>query len=166
MDLEKYLNQIDSISNKLMFSLNDFNLNEPFKIDDQTLEDFIKLTEIKKEIITEEEQRRANIVRIKPIVELNIDNEMKLFLTAVYIEILNEVRRKEFLKSIEKYDEHQPIFKDNNLFIHVRNCKELIDYNSLEWLKQSYVCKYEGKFLDASSFLREELLKIHSTPSL
>ncbi|KUO75225.1 MAG: hypothetical protein APF77_11355 [Clostridia bacterium BRH_c25] len=93
------------------------------------LDDLRNLTEIKKEIITDEEQRRANIVHIKPIMELDMDNEMKLLLTAVYIEVLNNVRKKEFIKSVEKYDIQQPIFnfKEKNLFSHVRDCKELID---------------------------------------
>jgi len=84
---------------------------------------------------------------------------MKLLLTAVYIEILNNVRKKEFIKSLEKYDIQQPIFKEKNLFSHVRGCKELIDYDILKWIKQSNICKYGEKFLEASSFIREELFQ-------
>jgi len=67
MDILEYLNQIDYISNNLIFTLDNYNINEPFKIDAQILDDLRNLTEIKKEIITDEEQRRANIVHIKPI---------------------------------------------------------------------------------------------------
>jgi hypothetical protein len=158
MDIEQYIYQIDSISDKLVFTLDD-DVSEPFKIDDQMLNDMLELIKIKKEIITTDEiSFAANIARIKPIIELNLDSETKLLLTSVYNEILNTVRKKEFIKSFEKYNAQQPIFQGNDLFNYVRNCNELIDCEAMEWTKQSNTFKYREKFLQ-TSFIGEELME-------
>lgn len=159
MDIEQYINQIDNISDKLIFTLEDYNMNDPFKIDGQMLKDMLELIKIKKEIIATDETRfAANIAYIKLIIELNLDGETKLLLTSVYIEILSAVRKKEFIKSFEKYNAQQPIFQGNDLLNYVRNCNELISCETLEWTKQSNTFKYHGKYLQ-TSFIREELME-------
>ena len=52
MNITEYLNIIDSISDKLVFNLEYYNTFEPFKIGCSTLNELIKLIELKRTILS------------------------------------------------------------------------------------------------------------------
>jgi hypothetical protein len=160
MNIAEYIDYIDQISEKTLYKLDNNNINEPLKIDSPLICDFMYFVDIKRELITDSEKKIASYRYINPIINLDVDSETKILLTAIYIDLINSIRRKEFIKSFEKYNENHPIFKGNDLFSYVRDCRELINYNNLSWIKkQNDICQYNSRFYKVNGYLREELLE-------
>ena len=84
-------------------------------------------------------------------------------MTAIYNEICSKASEKRFLRSKEKYKSEQPIFRDNDLYNHVRSRKELINYDKLQWHKIENVCQYANKYFTTNTFIKYEILSfVHS----
>jgi len=150
MDIDSYLRNVEVISN--IFCSNTKYVNkrpnpiEPYLLDEIITNIILDMIEVKKQVITKHEINISNIVNNSIIDSLDVDSETKFIMTAIYIEICSRVNKKIFLQSIEKYKSEQPIFKDNDLYNHVRNCKELINYDKLHWHKIENVCQYANKY--------------------
>lgn len=111
MNLEDYLSFIESYSNKMLFKCNRYNNNDPLENDISFLDEIIKYIDIKRETITEQEIKRADIYSIFTMEKLDIDNETKLLLTSIYLDVINEIGEKEFIIYLNKYNRNQPIFE-------------------------------------------------------
>lgn len=159
LNLNEYITFIEEYSDKMLFRCNRYNINDPLGDNPLLMNDSIRYVNVKRSIITEHEKNRANIIHIPSITELNIDDETKLLLTSIYLDILNEIGKKELILCFDKYNKGQPIFEGNDLFEYVRRCGELIDYDAFIWLKESNFCKYDNKFFEATSILRGELIE-------
>lgn len=146
----------------MLFKCNRYNNNDPLENDISFLDEIIKYIDIKRETITEQEIKRADIYSIFTMEKLDIDNETKLLLTSIYLDVINEIGEKEFIIYLNKYNRNQPIFEKNDLFRYVRYCKELIDYDAFVWMKESNICNYNTKYFKADGFLRDELLEFIS----
>jgi hypothetical protein len=161
MDLDTYIQQIESIAYQVAVNSDGNKVRtwmEPYYLDENTLDKFFKMIEIKKQIITSDEQWQSEIFSIKRIETLNIDIETKILLTAIYLEVLEKVQEIWFLQSLEKYREDHPIFINNSLYKYVYDNK-LINFNILKWDKSGCFCEYNGRFYMPNSFLKEELLQ-------
>lgn len=162
MDLETYIKEIEIIANRVV---NDYKCNEirspiePYNLDQNMLNLFLQMVEVKKQLITENERKQTNMIRCRAIESLDADSDKKILLTSIYIEVWEKVQAIRFLQSMERYREDHPIFRNNNLYEHVRSDNELIDFNILNWDKIGCNCEYNGCFYQPNSFLREEVLQ-------
>lgn len=166
MDVNLYLSNIENMANEILNAnivrTGEIEIYEPYKITEEMLKRIIGLKDIKKQLITPNERRIADIVRIRSIDNLDISNEDKIMLISIYNDVRQAANDKEFVRSFELYDTRHPIFVGNNLFNHVRECRELIDYNALEWIKLSDYCKFEDKFYQPNVYIKKEMLEFIS----
>ena len=160
MDIDMYLRNIEIISDRYcnMYDIKVIDLAEPYPVDQHIIDTLMNMVEVKKQIITTDEIKRSNIANNRTINSLNIDTETKLMITAIYNEICYKTNEKRFFRSMEKYKYDQPIFKDNDLYSHVRRCGELINYSALQWHKMGNVCQYADKYYVVNDYIKDEIL--------
>lgn len=160
MNITEYIDYINQLSKKTLYKLDYYNIYEPLKIDSQLICEFMDFIAIKRELITDIEKKIAIHSCINSAINLDVDRETKILLTSIYLDLINNIRKKEFIKSFEKYNKNHPIFRGNDLFNYVRDCGELINYSGLSWVKnQNDICQYNSKYYKVSVYLREELLE-------
>lgn len=104
MDVNEYINFIEDYSERLLFKRDRYNISDPLCDSLLLLNDSIKYIDIKRSIMTEHEIRKANLIHIPSIEKLNIDKDTKLFLTAIYLDVLNVIGKKELIICHDKYD--------------------------------------------------------------
>lgn len=158
MDLDTYIQEIETIASRVA---DDYEIGppiEPYSLDQKMLDSFFQMIEVKKQLITENEKKQTNMIRCRVIDSLDVKSEIKILLTAIYIEVWEKVAEIQFRRSIEKYRKDHPIFRKNILYEYVRHDNELIDYNILKWDKIGCYCEYNGCYFRPSSFLEEEVL--------
>lgn len=159
MDINTYLKNIEIISDGYLdINENIMNIDGPYPIDDNIISILMDMVKVKRQIITVNEIKTSNIINNKTINSLNVEAETKLIITAIYIEACSKAKEKKFLRSMGKYRCGQPIFKGNDLFNHVRSCRELINYDVLHWQKIGNICQYANKYFAVGGFVRDEIL--------
>lgn len=159
MDIDDYLKYIDQLSDKFIFKLDAYNFDEPLKVDEKLVSEFMDFLDIKRQTITDSEEKTANFMRVKSILSMDLNNETKLILIAIYFDLISVIREKQFIMSFDSYNKEQPIFSNNDLFNYVRHCRELINYDALKWSKFGGICSYDDKFLVAGNYIKEEILE-------
>lgn len=162
MDKDTYVNNLDIVAEKL---LSDSNCGEVcasslgmYMLDSEAIAVIMEMVDYKKEIITQSEINRADLNNNPMIDLLDMEDKTKIIMNAIYNDIYDKACKKEFLQSMEKYRIGQPIFTGNDLYKHVRDCNELIDYEKLTWEKAANVCSYGNKYYIVNSYIKEELL--------
>jgi hypothetical protein len=162
ISLDSYICNIEGIAKKIA-SDNKFDvvipIAERYLLDEYTINTFLQMIEVKKQIITEGERWQSEMHSNISIDALDVDPETKILLTSIYLEVWEKVREIRFLRSLEKYSKEHPIFQCSNLYEHVRNCRELIDLNILSRPKVGTYYEYNDYFLKPSCFLGEEALQ-------
>lgn len=162
MDIDQYVQEIDYIAAQVA---NDYDSDEirtpiePYYLNENMLSSILKMTDIKRNLITEDEKMRTNMIRCGVIDSLDVDLETKILLTSIYIEIWEKVCEIRFLQSMERYREDHPIFQNHDLYKHVREDGELINFSALKWGKIGCNCEYNGLFFVPDSFLSEEVIQ-------
>jgi len=106
MDIDQYVQEIDNIATQVAidYDSNEFRTPiEPYYLNENMLSSILKMTDVKRQLITEDEQSQTNMIRCGVIDSLDVDLETKTLLTSIYIEIWEKVREIRFLQSIERY---------------------------------------------------------------
>ncbi len=162
MDIDTYIQKVETIANRIVNNYEYDEIKTPMELyylDEKMLEDFLKMIDIKKQIITKDEQWQSEMFLNKRIDKLNVDSETKTLLTSIYLEVAEKAMEIMFIQSFEKYKKDNPIFKNNNLYEHVRHDNELIDFTILNWGKINCICEYDGSYFKPNGFLKEEIIQ-------
>lgn len=90
MDIDRYIQEIESIATQVANNYESDEIRtpiEPYHLDENMLNSMLQMTDVKRQIITENEKKQTNMIRCRAIDSLDVDLVIKILLTSIYIEI-------------------------------------------------------------------------------